>query len=90
MAALLTDSGWIICFCINCFQINRFLIYYLSWGGVGETFGVGGEFRIAKGVRLRVGYDYTSADIENLDYDYYYDNFEVSLSQVSVGVHYQF
>jgi opacity protein-like surface antigen len=61
-----------------------------SWGGVGETFGVGGEFRIAKGVRLRIGYDYTSADIENLDYDYYYDNFEVSLSQVSVGVHYQF
>ncbi len=59
-----------------------------SWGGIGNTFGVGAEFRIMNGLKLRVSYDQYRATIE--DDNNYYNDMDLKLSQGSVGLHYQF
>lgn len=60
----------------------------LDFSGTGETFGIGAQFRLAQGVKLRISYDHISAELEDDD-DYYYD-IDTDITQTAVGVHYQF
>ena len=59
-----------------------------AWEGIGSTFGVGAEFRIVNGLKLRISYDQYRAVVAD-DNDYYSD-LHMKLSQGSVGLHYQF
>ncbi|MES2676365.1 MAG: porin family protein [Pseudomonadota bacterium] len=59
-----------------------------SWAGVGNTFGVGGEYRINNGLRLRLSYDQARATLEDVD-DYYADK-KVKLFQTGLSLYYQF
>jgi opacity protein-like surface antigen len=61
---------------------------------VGNCFliGLGAEFEISPHLILRVAYDSMEGELENSD-DYYYSNaidLDASLSQIGVGLHYQF
>lgn len=62
--------------------------YDADWSGVGATYGVGAQFGITKGLKLRIGYDLVDVTLENDDFD----DFEVDtdLTQTTLGVHYQF
>jgi outer membrane immunogenic protein len=60
-----------------------------SWAGLGTTFGVGAEFRLVKGLKLRISYDQASATLEN-DSRYYSFDIDAKISQTSLGLHYQF
>lgn len=59
-----------------------------SWAGTGSTFGVGGEYRINNGLRLRLSYDQARATLEDVD-DYYADK-KVKLFQTGLSLYYQF
>jgi len=62
--------------------------YDEDWSGIGQTYGVGAQFGITKGLKLRIGYDLIDVTLENDDYD----DLEVDadLTQTTLGVHYQF
>jgi opacity protein-like surface antigen len=59
-----------------------------SWAGTGSIAGVGAEYQITNGVRLRLSYDQVRATLEDVD-DYYADK-DVTLFQTGLGVYYQF
>lgn len=61
--------------------------YDEDWSGVGATYGVGAQFGITKGLKLRIGYDLIDVTLENDDYDLEADT---DLTQTTLGVHYQF
>lgn len=60
-----------------------------DWSGIGTSYGIGAQFHIVNGVKLRISHDVISADLESDDYDYD-DDLETDIAQTSVGVHYQF
>ncbi len=59
-----------------------------SWSGAGTSLGIGAEYRIHNGVKIRLSYDQFRATLEDVD-DYYAD-IDAELFQTSFGVYYQF
>lgn len=62
----------------------------LSWSGVGTSFGVGGQFAVVNGIRIRIGYDVLSGTLTENDFWLSMDDVDAKLEQVSFSMHYQF
>jgi outer membrane immunogenic protein len=63
-----------------------------SWSGIASSYGIGGQFTVVKGVRMRVGYDVLSGTLTSNDETYWLNiaDVDAKLKQVSFSMHYQF
>lgn len=65
-----------------------------SWSDIVGTVGVGGQFDITDGVKLRIGYDYFDGTLDSDDGSRYWrrqeGSIDVELDTAYIGVHYQF
>ena len=63
-----------------------------TWSGITSTLGVGGQFDIKYGIKVRIGFDRVAGSIGSNDKTSYNDiaNIDAKLNSISLGVHYQF
>ena len=65
--------------------------YGESWDGIVFTYGVGSEFDLTNRLKLRLSFDHYDGTLEGGDYSYYDDSdLEVDVSQIGLGMYYQF
>ncbi|PKG55453.1 porin family protein [Shewanella sp. Choline-02u-19] len=60
----------------------------VDYTGVGLTAGAGVNAALTNNLNIRLGYDYTSADLDSDDFGA--SDFDIDLSNVTLGMHYQF
>ncbi|MFT5789913.1 MAG: outer membrane immunogenic protein [Shewanella sp.] len=60
----------------------------VDYTGVGLTAGAGVNASLTNNLNIRLGYDYTSADLDSDDFGA--SDFDIDLSNVTLGMHYQF
>lgn len=63
-----------------------------TWSGIARYVGIGGQFDIKYGVKVRVGFDRVTGSIGSNDNTYYRDipDVDAKLDQLSLGMHYAF
>ena len=63
-----------------------------SWSGFASSIGVGGQFDIIHGIKIRVSYNRIIGKIESNDETYYrrIPDLDAEINQVSLDMHYQF
>lgn len=63
-----------------------------SWSGLATNIGIGGQFDVIYGIKIRISFDRLQGDIGSNDETYYrtISDADVELKRVSLGAHYQF
>ncbi|MCL1058374.1 porin family protein [Shewanella gelidimarina] len=60
----------------------------IDYSGFGLTVGAGVNAALTNNLNIRLGYDYTSAELDSDDFGT--SDFDIDLSNVTLGMHYQF